>query len=162
LREPVVMGQPILFVCSMVLWVLVLTYTLAFALRTYLIAVQGTSAGIDKVEWPDEPILDWLIASIPTVIMMLLWLIPPGLLSRALKAELPGLSSPERFFLLAGPFLWFFLPIGLLSSMAASSPWVPLTPRVVIGLIRLAPYTLLFYLVSAVMFALCAWVGYYG
>src|SRR5437868_6981713 len=106
MREPVMLfanvgaaGNVILFVCSLVLCVIVLTYTLAFALRSYLIAVQGTTAGIDKVEWPDEPVLDWLIASIPTVLMMLLWLIPPGLLSRAMRGELPGLTSPERFFL---------------------------------------------------------------
>src|SRR5262249_26965088 len=113
------MGNAILFICSMVLWVIVLTYTLALALRLYLIVVQGTWAGIDKVETPDEPLLDWLFASLPTVLMMLLCLIPPGLIGRAMKGELAGLNAVERFFLLSGPFLWFFWPIVLLSSMAA-------------------------------------------
>lgn len=84
-------GNAILFVVSLVALTMVALYTFAFAAHCYLVVVQGTAVGLDRVDWPDEPIVDWLYQSLHLGGLLLLWLVPAGLLSRALSnAVLPG------------------------------------------------------------------------
>jgi hypothetical protein len=155
-------GQAIFFVLSLVAWTIVAGYTFAYAAHCYLVVAQGTSTGLDRVEWADDPILDWLPEALYVGGVVLIWLVPAGLLWRGLGADFLPNEPALRFLLLAVPGLWLLFPIGLLSSLASSSRWVPLSPRVLGRLFRLFPWMLLFYLITGVLFAAasaCAYVG---
>src|ERR1700752_2650193 len=85
------LASTLMFLCLLVGAVVVGFYLLAYAAHCLLVVVHGTAGGYDRVTWPDEPILDWASHSMALVGLVLLWLIPIGLLSRALEdVLLPG------------------------------------------------------------------------
>ncbi|MFO0926581.1 MAG: hypothetical protein U0736_06010 [Gemmataceae bacterium] len=146
-------GGAILFVCLFVLCVPLAAYTLLYALHCYRVTVQGTVAGIDRVEWPNEPPIDLLIGGLPTLALLAVCLIPVGLIGRALPdAVLPDRPT-GRVLLVLVPFAWLVLPLGLLSALASSSRWMPLSGQVLLGLARLVPALVVFYAVTAVLIA---------
>ncbi len=129
-------------------------YLLAYATRCLLVVVQGTAGGMDRVEWPDEPVYDWAGQSLALVGLVLIWLVPIGFLARALgETWFPG-GAVLRFLLLAGPALWLTFPIGALSSLSAVSRWVFFRPVIPGRMLKLFPSTLLFYLASALLLVL--------
>jgi hypothetical protein len=155
-------GSVILFVCVGVLWILVAAHTLAYAAHCYLVVVQGTAAGLDRVEWPDEPMIDWIYRALYLGGLVLIWMLPVGLLSRALQDDwLPG-QNALRFLLLAGLAMWFFFPLSLLSSLGSTSPWAVLSWRVLQRLGRILPSVLVFYLTSAALLYAAATLAYAG
>jgi hypothetical protein len=142
------LGPTLIFVCLMVGEVIVATCVLAYVAHCLLVIVQDTAAGIDRVRWPDEPFMDWLLRAVFLGILLSVWLVPAGILSRSLRhvwlPDDPGL----RFLILAVPGLWLFLPVGLLSSLGSVSRWGFLRPSVIAGLLRQLPRTVAFYAIS--------------
>jgi hypothetical protein len=110
-------------------------------------------SGIDRVEWPDEPFYDWAVQSLALLGLAALVLVPVGLLSRALAADLLPGQGALRFAVLAGPALWLLLPVGLLSSLASPSRWQVVSGGVLVRLFRLLPSAVLFYVLSAAVLA---------
>ena len=147
------MGQAIIFVVLLAAWAVVTIYLVTIAARTYFIIVQNTAAGIDRVEWPDEPFYDRLLTGVYFLALAGIMAMPAGLLSRAFAQRFLPHDPALRYFVLAGPLLWLYFPVGLLSSMAASSRWAVLSPRVLVGLLRLAPTMVVFYLVTGLLAA---------
>ena len=155
-------GEAILFVVTLAFWAVISIYLLVLAARTYVVIVQGTSAGIDRVEWPDEPIFDWILTALHFLGVSAILIMPAGFLSRALAEKLYPGDQTLRILVLVGPVVWAFFPIGLLSSMSGPSRWVVVSPRIIMGLLRIAPTMLVFYLFTGVLLAAVGWLGYQG
>jgi hypothetical protein len=155
-------GNAILFVLSLVALTIVASYTFAYAAHSYLVVAQATAAGLDRVDWGDDPILDWLYQALYVGGVVLIWLMPAGLLWRGLRNDFLPDDPGLRFLLLAVPGLWLLFPIGLLSSLASSSRWVPVSPRVLGRLLRIIPSQLLFYIITAGLFAAASALVYVG
>jgi hypothetical protein len=155
-------GNAILFVCFGVLLVIVGTYAVALATHCYLVVVQGTTAGIDRVEWPDEPIYDWILQALWLGGLVVISLALASIANRILAAA--GVPDPMRlrWFLLAGGALWLFFPFSLLSSLASSSRWFIVSPRVFVRLLRLFPSVVVFYVAAGLLLALLGPILYVG
>src|SRR5262249_51177491 len=111
----------------------------------------------DEITWPDEPIIDWLLRSVYLAVLLVIWLFPAGVLSRALSNVWLTHSGSLRLLLLAAPGIWLLLPFGLLSTLSANSPWVVFRPLIAVQMLRLFPSTVVFYLSSGLVLALgCA------
>ena len=113
-------GPVIVFMFLLVGTVIVSTYVLAYAAYCFLVVVQDTAAGIDEVIWPNEPVQDWLGEAVYLLALIAIWLAPAGILARALREDLLPEDGPLRLLVLAGPGLWLYFPIGLLSSTTGS------------------------------------------
>jgi hypothetical protein len=153
-------GNAILFICLLMGVTVVSLYVLAFVARCLLVVVQGTAIGEDLVTWPEEPFLDWLLGSAHLAVLVLLWLVPIGFLSRGLRDVWLKGQDGLRLLLMAAPGLWLIFPVGLLSSLSSSSRWVFFRPAVVGRLLRLFSSTALFYLLSAAVTAAGAGLWY--
>jgi len=152
----------ILFVVTLAALAVVSVYLLVLAAHTYTVIVQGTASGIDRVEWPDEPIFDWIVPAVSFLGLSALILPPAGILGRALADKLYPDDRALRFLVLAVPLVWLFFPVGLLSSMAGSSRWSVLSPRILLGLLRIAPTMVVFYFVTGILLACVGALGYLG
>ena len=152
----------ILFVPMLAAFAVVSAYLLVLAAHNYMVIVQGTASGIDRVEWPDEPIVDWIVPATSFLGLTALILTPAGIFGRALADKLFPDDGALRFLVLAVPLVWLFFPVGLLSSMAGSSRWAVLSPRILMGLLRIAPTMVVFYLVTGVLLACVGALGYLG
>jgi hypothetical protein len=146
-------GNAILFVCCGVALVIVAFFAVMMAAHWYLVVVQGTAAGIDRVEWPDELMADWFLQAVWLVGLLLISVALAAVANRILTRAGMG-PSLDRGFLLAGAALWLFFPFSLLSSLASSSRWFVFSPRVLVRLLRLLPSTIVFYLATGVLLAL--------
>lgn len=116
---------------------------LMFAANAYLNVMQSTAAGARDVEWVSEPFVDnfwkmfylgWLIG---------LWMGPAYFIGRAV--------APDGGWLrLAVPlaFLWAMYPVSQLSSLSASTVWLPLHPDVFARLVQKAGAVLGFLVLS--------------
>src|SRR6185437_2662074 len=128
-------------------------YVLAFVARCVLVVVQETGLGQDEVTWPAEPIQDWLGHAVLFVELLGLWLLPAGLIARMLRHVWLPDEGMLRILLLAGPGLWLFFPIVLLSSLSASSRWVPFRWTIFCQFLRIAPAAVGFYVLTALLLA---------
>jgi hypothetical protein len=141
----------IVFMLLLVAATIVGTFVLAYVARCILVVAIGTASGQDAVEWPDEPVRDWVGHSAALMGLIFIWLFPAGLLANYLRKvwlpDEPGL----RTFYLAVPVLWLFFPIGAFSSLSSLSRWVFFRPLIVSQLFQLFPASLTFYLLSAVV-----------
>jgi hypothetical protein len=102
---------------------------LAFAANHYLTVMQSTGAGARDVEWVSEPFVDnfgkvfylgWLFG---------LWAGPAYFIGLAVAPD----DGSVRM-LVAVAFLWVMYPISQLSSLSASTYWLPLHPDVFVRL----------------------------
>ena len=118
-------GEAIFFMLLFVSLIVVGLYVLAYTAHCVLVVVQETGMGQDEVTWPSEPIQDWLGHAVLFVELLGIWLVPAGMAARMLRNVWLPDEGVLRVLLLAGPGLWLFFPIGLLSSLSASSRWVP-------------------------------------
>ena len=155
-------GNAILFVVCLVLWTYLAAYTVSLASHCYLVVVQGTVAGVDRVHWPDEPIYDRLLQAATLLGLAALWVVPIGILSRALGPHWMPEQPALRLLILAVPGLWLFFPFILLSSLASVSRWQIFNIRVIVGLLGLAPQLLLFYAFSGVALGGAVALGFTG
>lgn len=100
---------------------------LMFAANYYLQVMQSTGAGARDVEWTSEPFVDnfWQVFYLGWLIG--LWLGPTYFIGRAVAAD-----ADAGWLKVAVPlaFLWVMYPISQLSSLSASTIWLPLHPDV--------------------------------
>jgi len=144
-------GNAILFIFSLIGLVIMTVYALAWAGHCYLVVVQGTAAGSDRVGWPDEPIFDWIVRGLFPTSLVVVLLGGAAILARALGPSfLP--NQPElRFLLLAVPMVWLLFPVAMLSSLASNAGFSIFSFRLLWRLVQLGPALPLFYLVTAVL-----------
>src|SRR5262245_56486444 len=121
-----------------------------FAAHHYLTAVQSTGSGSRDVVWSSEPILDhfWKVFYLAWLIG--LWLGPAYLIGRAYTS-----GSDSAWLRLAVPLavFWVCYPVSQLSSLSASTIWLPLQADVFARLVQKPGVVLGFYLISAVVLA---------
>jgi hypothetical protein len=155
-------GNAILFVCCLVGTVIVSLYVLAYAAFCFLTVLQDTTAGLDEVVWPSEMFFDWLGRAIPIWGIFLLWLTPAGMLARGLRHSLFPDDPALRFFVLAVPGLWLFLPVGLLSALSGETHWLPVRLTILRKLVRILPSLVGFYLSTALLMLAVAVQWYFA
>ena len=92
-------ADAVLLVCILAGFAIIASLYLAYAAHCLLVVIEGTAAGTDQVVWPDEPVADWVARAAYVGGLAALWLVPAGLLSRALRHDwLP--EEPALRFLL--------------------------------------------------------------
>jgi hypothetical protein len=154
------LGQAMIFFCSIVGGGILAAITLSLTARSFLVIVEDTAAGIDRVRWPEEPIQDWLARGARFAALLAIWLVPAGILSNALERSLfPG-HGGLRFLVLAVPGLWLYVPVGLLSAMSSDSGWALFRPAIAWRLLRLAPSLVVFYLLTGLLAFAVAGLGW--
>lgn len=155
-------GPAILFMISFAASIMVGVCVLAYVARCVLVVVQETGLGQDEVVWPNEPYVDWLGHAVSFLELLGIWLAPAALTARLLReAWLPD-AGALRVLLLAGPGLWLFFPIGLLSSLSAESRWVPFRWTIFVCFLRIAPTALGFYILTALLLSVGVVPWYYA
>jgi hypothetical protein len=155
-------GLAIMFVLLLAATIIVGTAALCFASRCVLVVVQETAAGQDKIVWPGEPIQDWLGHAVQFMELVGIWLAPSALAARLLRDVWLPDEGVLRVLLLAVPGLWLFFPIGLLSSLSAESRWVPFRWAIVTRFLRVAPATVIFYFLTALLLGVGVVPWYYA
>lgn len=154
-------GLAILFVISLAASIVVGVCVVAYAARCILVIVQETGLGQDEVIWPSEPIQDWLGHAVQFVELVGIWLAPAALVARMLRNVWLADAGALRVLLLAGPGLWLFFPIGLLSSLSAESRWIPFRWTIFRCFLRIAPTAIVFYFLSAILLSIAVVPWYY-
>src|SRR4051812_49774210 len=96
---------------------------LLFICHYYLEVLEGTAGGAKEIPWQPSGITDnfWKVWYLGFLIGM--WLGPAFMIGRAVAGGDPWL----RLFVPVA-FLWLLYPISQLSSLSASSIWMPLVP----------------------------------
>jgi hypothetical protein len=119
----------------------------------YLTILEGTATGAKEVTWQAESILDHFWKFWYMLWLFGLWLGPGYLVARAIA----GSGSAEWLSLgLPIAILWLLYPVSQLSSLSASTIWLPLTPDVFARLAQKPAVTLGFYALSIPVLMLCA------
>src|SRR5262245_7700514 len=100
---------------------------LLFASHYYLTVLESTGAGAKEVTWISEPILDNFWKLWYMLWLFGLWFGPAYLIGRAMTA-----GSDSVWIKLAVPIavVWLCYPVSQLSSLSASTIWLPLVPDV--------------------------------
>lgn len=155
-------GPAILFVILLAASIMVGVCVLAYAARCVLVIVQETGLGQDEIVWPNEPMQDWLGHAVQFVELLGIWLAPSALAARLLRHVWLPEDGALRVLLLAGPGLWLFFPIGLLSSLSAESRWVPFRWAIFARFLRVAPAAMIFYFVTALLLSGAVVPWYYA
>jgi hypothetical protein len=155
-------GAALVTVLSMVAAIIVGIYVLSYAAHSLFTVVEGTAAGNDAVTWPDEPISDWIARGIFLGALLMIWLAPSAIASRGLRNDWLPDNGGLRFLLLAVPGLWLLFPIGLLSSLSASTKWMVFRASIVGVLFRVFPSALMFYFLTAILAVGAGAAWYYG
>jgi hypothetical protein len=140
-------ASAILFGIVTVVQLLLSFLVLSYAGYSFLTVFINTSAGTDEVLWPKDPFQDWMWKSWYLAWLLAIWAIPVWLLTNLLNPPL------WQFALIVVGFLWLMFPIGLLSSLSASSRWVVLRPVIVGMFLKNIVPTLAFYGITATLFA---------
>jgi hypothetical protein len=143
-------GNVIIFVSMFALGAMSGALLLMYTAYCFFVVVDDTIAGLDEVVWPGEAVGDWLIRGAVLAWLVLVWLAPLGMF---LKSAAPDLfqEDPEVVVLAAGVMLWLFFPIGVLSSLGGGSRWAFFRPKILPGLVRVAPTALGFYATTALL-----------
>lgn len=126
---------------------------LLYASHYYLTVLEGTATGSKDVTWYSEPILDNFWKFWYMLWLFGLWLGPGYLLAAAMAA-----SADTAWLKLWLPIaiVWLLYPVSQLSSLSASTIWLPLTPDVFARLAQKPSVTLGFYALSIPVLALFA------
>jgi hypothetical protein len=126
---------------------------LLFASHYYLTVLEGTGAGAKEVTWISEPILDNFWKLWYMLWLFGLWFGPAYLIGRAMTA-----GSDSVWLKLAIPIavVWLCYPVSQLSSLSASTIWLPLVPDVFARLAQKPAITLGFFALSVPVLALFA------
>lgn len=153
-------GNAILFIISLLVCVVLSAYGLCVAAHCFIVTVQGTVAGIDRIRWANELFFDWITQALTLLGIASIWLIPVGLLSRALRATWLVDHPTLRILIFAVPGLWLFFPMGLLSSLSSASRWQFVNAKVLGRMLRLTPQVFAFYVLTGVLVVAMAALGY--
>lgn len=155
-------GPAILFVLSLAASIIVGVCVVAYAARCVLVVVEETASGQDDIIWPDEPKQDWLVHAVQFIELVGIWIAPAALAARLLRHDWLPNQGALRVLLLAGPGLWLFFPIGLMSSLSAESRWVPFRWAIFVSFLRIGPAVLGFYIVTGLLLSLAVVPWYYA
>jgi hypothetical protein len=117
----------------------------SYAAYSFLLTLVNTAAGCDEVDWPGDPLQDWL-----WMLWYLLWVGAVWSVPAVLVLGPIGLPVPLLLACAAGA-LWMWFPVGLLSSLSASTRWVVYRPRIMGLFFRHFGTSLCFYLLSGVL-----------
>lgn len=125
--------RAVVFVPALAASVIFTFIFLMFAAHHYLTVMQSTGSGARKVEWVSEPFLDnfWKVFYLAWLVG--LWLGPALFVGRALASS--GDTWWMAYALPLG-FLWLMYPVSQLSSLSASTIWLPLHPDVFARLLQ--------------------------
>lgn len=138
--------RAVLFVPALVGAVVIGFIFLLYAAHYFLTVLESTGAGAREVTWISEPILDncWKVWYL--VWLVGLWFGPAYFLGRAMTI---GTDLPVLRLVIALGVIWLSYPVSQLSSLSASTIWLPLVPDVVLRLIQKPGVTFGFYMFSA-------------
>src|SRR5262249_52198797 len=142
-------ASPILFFIISIVQALLSFLVLSYAGYSFLTVFVNTSAGTDEVIWPKDPFQDWIWKTWYLVWLLAVWAIPAWLVANLLDPPL------YIFALIVVGFLWLMFPIGLLSSLSASSKWIVIRPVIVRMFMQSILSTLAFYIISGLLLAGC-------
>jgi hypothetical protein len=148
--------QALFFFCLLIAEIIVGLFVLGYASFCFLVAFVNTAAGDDEVQWPDEPMSDWILKVWYFLWILAVWAVPAALILRTLN-----LSGPV-FFASVTAFLWLIFPVSFLSSASASSSWLVFRAVILRVLLRHAGTMLDFYFLTGLMLALCGGLLYAG
>src|SRR5262245_7143956 len=124
-----------------------------FLSHYYLTVLEGTATGAKEVTWQAEPILDNFWKLWYMLWLFGLWFGPGYLIAKAVAG---GTGSDWLKLWLPIAIVWLLYPISQLSSLSASTIWLPLVPDVFARLAQKPAVTLGFYLLSIPVLALFA------
>lgn len=119
----------------------------------YLTVLEGTATGSKEVTWQAESILDNFWKLWYMLWLFGLWFGPGYLIAKAVTA---GSGSDWVKFWLPIGIVWVLYPVSQLSSLSASTIWLPLVPDVFARLAQKPAVTIGFYLLSIPVLALFA------
>lgn len=145
------MGQSanvILFMATLVGLAIFGAYVLAHTARCFLLIVEQTTEGMDKIDWPRDPWTEWILRAAHLAGVVALWLVPVGLALRVLGRTAPH-AALVLWVALPTLFFWLLFPFNLLSAFSAVSPWMLFRWEVLRRMARRPAATALFYLLSA-------------
>jgi hypothetical protein len=126
---------------------LALAWALGFLLAIlaahyFLVVIDSSASGYEKIAWPDEGLTDFFWKVFYLAWLAGIWMAPFIIVSRLISHD-----ALWRFAIVAGSF-WLFLPIGMLSSLSAHSPWMPFWPGLFSRMSQRPQATVSFYLLS--------------
>src|SRR5262245_19631639 len=151
-------GSTILFFMFMIAQVILGALVFAYAAHSLLVVVESTAAGNDEVDWPDDPILDWVWKLFYVVWLYGIWLLPIWIVVNAIKPRMLLESPGPTFIAVACATFCLLFPISLLSSLSATSAWVPFHWQLFRRLMRQPRSMLTYYAVSALLLAGTGWL----
>ncbi|HEY1858968.1 MAG TPA: hypothetical protein VGG61_01355 [Gemmataceae bacterium] len=143
----------LIFIVLLMADVILGLFVICYAGHCFLVAMQDTAAGNDEVTWPDEPMQDWAVRGLYMVGMVAVWLAPIGILRGVLRSHAVADDVTLVLLGVGATLLWLMFPISLLSSLSGSSRLFLLRGAVLRQLIRIPGALLVFYFVSAFLFA---------
>lgn len=143
-------GVVIVFVCLYAALGIVGSLVLVYASQCFCVVAEDTAAGLDEIKWPSDSVGEWMGRATLLGWQVLVWLAPVGMLLRGLKPAFVT-EDPWLVVMLFGVVLWLMFPIGVLSAMAGGSRWAFFKPKLLLGLGRILPTTLGFYLLTGLV-----------
>ena len=152
-------GEAIIYMITMVAQIGVGIVVGAYLSHHFLVIVELTAAGHDRMTWPKEPYKDWLWKPPYLAWLIAFWLAPAGITLKFVKMPFLADSKWLQFIALALPGLWLFFPITLMSSLSATSRWIFFRPAMLKGFARIPGSVLGFYLITLLLLAVCGGVG---
>ena len=155
-------GPVLIFMMLFVATIIVGLCVLAYLARSVLVVVQETGLGHDEVTWPHEPYQDWLGHAVLFIELLGIWLAPAAMTARLLRETWLPDQGFLRILLLAGPGLWLFFPIGLMSSLSAESRWTPFRASIFFSFFRIFPAAFGFYVLTAILLGIAVAPWYYA
>lgn len=143
--------RAVIFIPALVAAALCVFAFLMLASHYYLTVVESTAAGAKEVTWIPETIPDRFWKPFYLAWLLCLWLGPAYIIGRTLAAKTgePWLATAVPVFV-----AWALYPVSQLSSLSASSVWIPLHPQVFARLAQKPAVTLGFFLFTLPLFAL--------
>ena len=140
----------IIFVPALVASAIFVFVFCLFAAHAYLTVMQSTAAGARDVAWASEPLVDHFWKVFYFAWLIGLWLGPAYFLGRAFAG-----GADAGWLKIGVPlaFLWVCYPVSQLSSLSATTIWLPLHPDVFARLAQKPGVVLGFMLWSGVTLA---------
>ncbi len=122
-----------------------------FASRFYLTVLESTAAGAKHVVWESGDSVFDIVKPIYLAWLLVLWLGPAYIIGNRLAA-----NTHVAWLSFAVPVLvaWLLYPVSQLSSLSASSIWMPLTPQIFARLVQKPLVTAVFFVLTLPVFAL--------
>src|SRR5437660_4140687 len=123
-------GLLIIFFSVLIAEILACLLVFSFATQVFLVALIGTAAGNDEVEWPKDHFYDWFLRVWHFIWLLAVWFVPAFFVMKLF-------SVPKPVFV-AGTvaMLWLVFPVTVLSSLSATSNWVIFRPVILRAMLK--------------------------